>query len=264
MGLSFATRCRTAAPIAGACASILAVLFLAGCSSSSSDSVGPTNSGVVTSAVQTVRCPTSFGSDGEKVNVPPAMLDASLDPGAAHSLRFYVGGLTVLAPAGWGCSSEVGADGSSQIDVSPSGSTSFHPQQGVSASDMSACQGCIADLACPFFANARADLGFSDLPCPAQVPAGELVSHDEPYVVSFTDPPGVKGNGLDSGGANPARGLVIYVPPTAGDAAGDEILCTLPMAQQPLCDAIFSNYLASYKQHYPWPSVSPSAAPEAS
>lgn len=203
-------------------------------------------------AVRTVRCPTTFGADGQSVPTPPASMVASLDAIAAEKMRFYVGGLTVLAPAGWSCTSQVGADGSAAITVHPQGTRT----QGVSATDMSACAGCIAYLACPFFPNASIDLGF---PCPDSVPPRETTRRVEPHVVSFLDPPGVKGNGLYSGGTNPARGLVIYLPPSARGPAADEVLCTLPQGQQRLCDAILTNYLASYKKHYPWPRTRTSA-----
>lgn len=230
---------------------LLAVL--AGCGGTGARSTAPVT-------VKTVRCPTTFGVAGERVKAPPSAIVTSLTADVADQLRFYVGGVTVLAPVGWSCTSSVGADGSAGITVHPRGEDSSSPSAAVSVNQVPACQGCIADLVCPFFPNAEAQLGYSE-PCPGSKPQGELIHRIGRNVVSLTDSAGVKGNALGSGGVNPARGLVIFLPPShkRQDSAA-EISCTLPAAKRHLCDAILDDYLARAKKQSPgqfaaaWPA----------
>lgn len=237
---------------------LLAVL--AGCGGTGTRSTAPV-------AVKTVRCPTTFGVAGEKVKAPPSTIATSLTADVAGQLRFYVGGITVLAPARWSCTSSVGADGSAGITVHPPGEDSSSPSAAVSVRQVPACQGCMADLVCPFFPNAEAQLGYS-ASCPGSKPQGELVHRVGRNVVSFTDPAGTNGDGLGSGGANSSRGLVIFLPPShkRQDSAA-EISCTLPAAKRHLCGAILNDYLARAKKQSPdqfaaaWPAPPTTATP---
>ena len=107
----------------------------------------------------------------------------------------------------------------------------------------------MADLACPFFANAEAQLGYDNIPCSGSVPASEGIKRPSRNVVEFFDPPHVKGNGLGSGDAYTARGTVIFLPSTAkfSDSA-TMIACTLPAAIAADCTSIIDQYVDAVKR----------------
>ena len=97
------------------CASTIAITAAlaaaAGCGGNSGNGTTSHAATATSTPVAVVRCPTTFGADGQHVPPTPATMPAVLTPRLSKALSFYVGGLTVLGPAGWKCSSSVGADG---------------------------------------------------------------------------------------------------------------------------------------------------------
>lgn len=224
---------------------MLAVVAGCGGKSGNGATSGATTKAVAPSTpVAVTRCPTTYGLEGEHLGATPATMPSTLSPNFAKQLRFYAGGLTVLGPAGWKCTSGVGADGGSGITVYPPGDSQQNPSEGIEVNSVPACQGCMADLACPFFANAEAQLGYGT-PCPGGIRAGEIITRPSRNVVMFIDPPHVKGNGLGSGGAYEAHGTVVFLPPSKRRSDSATIVeCTLPTAESADCAPIINQYVA--------------------
>lgn len=226
-GLNWAMTRRPASLVIGV---VLATVALAGCGSKTSPQV------TRLSAVRAVRCPTTFGVVGQQVRVPRS-IRASLPAGMGEQLRFYVGGIATLAPAAWNCTSAVGADGGADIVVQAPAADRSAPRGEVAVNTVSACQGCMADLVCPFFPSAESRLGYST-PCPGRKPRGAVIHRLSRDVVSFTV----------ANGGEAVRGLVFLFPPADGrsDSAG-EISCKLPTATAGLCEAILNDYLSKLR-----------------
>jgi hypothetical protein len=155
----------------------------------------------------------------------------------------------VLAPRDWQCLVTVGADGGTSVEV-------FAPnirdadRAEISAVSDSACQGCVFDTVCALVPNAAADLHYQSVPCSHVRPAAEHViwlkgspqsRGDINDIVAFEDPPGVMGDGLPSGGRNPADGVLLYQVGEQGGQASSET-CTMPQTQHSLCTAILNDF----------------------
>lgn len=234
-------------------------------------------------SVPVTRCPTSYGASGEHLGVTPRTITTTLTAQVAKQVEYYVGGLTILGPAGWKCSSAVGADGSAGITLSPppgspplghkgptggTTNTATRSSEGVSLSTVPASTASMASIACPFFPDAGEELDYN-FRCSGHVGPDETVSHPYRNVVFFRDPPWVKGNGLASGNGNPARGAVLFLPHGKRSGSSASIAeCTLPASDAAVCNAILDVYLAGVSQKSPgqfdapWPpSPTPVAAP---
>jgi hypothetical protein len=72
------------------------------------------------------------------------------------------------------------------------------------------------------------------------------VDHIGVGVMSFEDPPGVAGDGIPSGGQNPAHGVMTYHPPN--DAGSWLETCTLPNTDRLICNAALNTFVAWYGQ----------------
>ena len=62
----------------------------------------------------------------------------------------------------------------------------------------------------------------------------------------FEDPAGVAGDGMPSGGTNPANGVLLYLPSWPGRSAPDSATCTLPANQQDVCTAVLNDFVGLY------------------
>jgi hypothetical protein len=190
-------------------------------------------------SVPVSRCPTTYGVKQAPPPIP-STVSVSLGTLSAGSLAGYANGaITLLAPRGWVCSGEIGADGSGGMMIHPRGAGSDGPEISALSADT---PGVAADLACPFFAAAVAQLPVK--PCPERPPAAERRSTVSPHLVSFVDPPGVHGSGVPSGGAYAASGIVTFFPSTkrATGYAG-KATCTLPSSEQAVCTVALSVFL---------------------
>jgi hypothetical protein len=143
---------------------------------------------------------------------------------------------SLIAPQGWRCSGFVAEDGGNNFTVVPPGelppspmkdeASEHKPVPEIAISGEPACQSCVFGIACAYFPASRDDGTYP----PCHIPAGETYRRVNAEVVDFTDPPGVKGAGEPSGGADPAVGAVVYKLHSAA-----VITCILPLSQVSIC-----------------------------
>jgi hypothetical protein len=166
------------------------------------------------------------------------------------------GVMDVVAPTGWNCTASLGADGSSEMSVMPSGVVL--PQgtalpagsqvEAIVATQNGGCQGCASYQACPFFASAVQNNAGS---CNSSPPSGEAVTQLAPNIVAFEDYPGLAGDANPSGGEYPANAVMTYTHDPAGSSGNVWSswleTCTLPYSQQKLCTAVLNDFAARYK-----------------
>jgi hypothetical protein len=246
----------TALALLGAAASVLTV----GCFTASAAPVpAPSLAGTVTVALPVVRCPTTFGAPPARRVSLPATRQVAVPRAMAARLSAYAdaqGRMYLVAPKGWSCRASYGADGSGGVAVYPHGQklpaswgagwrlARTSAVSAVVGQESSACYGCTHSQACRLFPAAAAALvsgGFQ--PCPAR-PSAEQVTRIGSGIAGFADPPGTAGDGLPSGGRNPAHGVLTY---HAGSGYGSWLeTCTLPAADWAECAAIVSSYTAWY------------------
>jgi hypothetical protein len=181
-------------------------------------------------AVQVVRCPTSYGIT-QPNRALPSVLSTKLSAAQAHGLAFYGNNdLLLLAPEGWRCTGEVGADGS----------TSMHITHGHEAiTELAVVSGGYAGAfeACSLFPGAR-----PPTPCSTHPPEAESDVRLSSTAVAFEDPPGIHGTGDPSGGSLPANGLMIYDPSYTRGFFFEET-CTLPPIEHGVCSVLLNDSL---------------------
>lgn len=214
--------------------------------------------GSVTADLPVVRCPTSLGVARPAVSLPQSR-PVTVPRPLATRLAVYaddVGVMELVAPKGWSCAASYGADGSGGVVAYPRGEkvprfwaagwplTRTSADAAIAGLESSACYGCTLAQACRLFLSAatawRTAFG---RPCPAR-PAAELFAPIGAGIVIFEDPPGVKGDGLPSGGLYPANGVMTYHPGTP-DGSWRET-CTLPGSDKDECTAVLNAYLSWY------------------
>jgi len=178
-------------------------------------------------------CATSTGGD-EAPPSPPATIDVTVTASQAERIGVYGDGYDlVLAPIGWSCEAQIGADGSTSIRVSSP--TDTHAQ--VIGETNGGCYGCALILACSTFASASEQYAVDFGLCDPQRPAEEQVRAETAELIAFTDPPGTAGTGTGSGGPYEARGLVWYS--NDGDSAfASKSTCVLAPADGDLCGPV--------------------------
>jgi hypothetical protein len=155
--------------------------------------------------------------------------------------------MEILGPTGWSCMAFYGADGSGGITITPAGAGPSAPAV-IAGSETSACVGCTLGQACPLFANAAdAYLAGFGQPCPTRPPAAETVMAVAAGIVTFEDPPGVKGDGRPSGGQYAADGVMTYHPSAQNDGSWQET-CALPASEKNICTAALNTFISWYGQ----------------
>jgi len=190
-----------------------------------------------------VRCPMSFGGLGGKGQRVPPTLTANVSAPLARRVVFYSnGGVSLLGPQGWHCKGGVGADGNLVLDVLPPDVTDESLRAAaVTALIPAVCSRCIADVACPFFPEAR----FPGIPC-RTVPARERVQRLSARAVVFEDPPRIRGSGDPSGRPYPADGVVMFKSLLPTGKASTET-CTLPPSQHAVCAVILNDFRRRFR-----------------
>ena len=185
-------------------------------------------------AVPVVRCPTSYGVTQANTALPSA-LSTKLRAAQAHGLAFYGNNdLLLLAPAGWRCTGDVGADGSTSMHIS-------HGQEAIT--ELAIVSGGYAGSfeACSLFADAR-----PPVPCSTHPPAAESDVRLSRTAVAFEDPPGIHGTGNPSGGSIPANGVMVYNPSSSGFLF--EETCALPAGEHAVCSVLLNDSLTRAPQ----------------
>jgi hypothetical protein len=249
---------------ASALASTAAATPVASSATGTSPATGSSASaGPVTVSLPVVSCPTTLGysSSGQKVTVPTSR-QVSVPSAVAAQLAVYTDSLArmeLVAPKGWNCTAVYGADGSGGVVVYPHGVTvpsdwaagwrltATSAVSAVLGVETSACYSCALGQACRLFPAAASTLQsfLGHNGCQAR-PAAETVSQIGAGIMGFADPPGTSGDGMPSGGADPANGVLTYYP-RAADGSWLET-CTLPGTDTAECTAILDNFVSWYGQ----------------
>ncbi len=246
-------------------------LVLAGCGATSTppSTSGPTSTtmtavpqGSTTATLAIVRCPTTFAAGAPTTTAPlPTSAAVVVPADEAPNLVLYgddAGIMMLVGPSGWTCRGSYGADGSGGLVISPVGESvpsdpdtgwqlpATSPDEAIVGYETGGSPVEAAELACPLFTSAAAvvkqDLGRG---CAVTRPVGETSSGSTSSEIDFEDPAGVAGDGIPSGGQDPANGVVLYRPkqdePTASLAT-----CTLPAPQHDVCTAVLDHFGALY------------------
>lgn len=228
---------------------LLGIAFLLGCETGDEASepvagaprakAGPGGFAVL----KTRRCPTE-STVGQPYDPPPKEMVAPIPAAAAGGLSIYVStfGARLVGPEDWECAAAMGVDGGQLIGVVPPGSArqawvSGRGDAAVTARIESACAGCIASMICAFFPKASVVEIYGDCPGASE---RERVDWASPSTAIFTDPPGVEGTGVGSGGALPSVGVVSY----NRWSGARRVSCTVPTELAPYCGAMISATLA--------------------
>jgi hypothetical protein len=214
----------------------------------------------VSSSLPVIECPSSFGAGSVPPSSYPAEEATSLPKSEANELNFYSDStrsiVPILAPRGWKCTFDEGADGSMFMSIYPATqrapigvhSSFSSTSKGISAETTSVCQGCAADLTCPVFVNAESDLGYTGIACPSTAPPGETDrfvdgSRTGNYgIADVYDPPLEEGTDVGSGGKYPTNG-VLELLPDGNDWTSAAESCVLPETEKGLCKAITSEFV---------------------
>lgn len=178
-------------------------------------------------------CATTTGTD-ETPPSPPADVEVTIAASLAGRLAAFGDGYDlVLAPAGWTCEAQIGADGSTSIRVWPPGGGAAQ----VTSETNGGCYGCGLVIACSTFAVASEQYAVDFGLCDPQRPSDEAVTAETAELIAFADPPAVAGTGIGSGGAYAASGLVWFS--SDGDMIrASRTTCTLAPADTVLCAPI--------------------------
>jgi hypothetical protein len=214
--------------------------------------------GSVIASLPVVSCPTSLGVVSPPVSLP-ASRPVAVPRALATRLAIYAddqGIMELVGPKGWRCTASFGADGSGGIVAYPSGEKVPQRWAGawplartsadaaIAGLESSACYSCTLAQACRLFvAAAQAWRSAFGTACPAR-PAAETVVSIGAGIVAFEDPPGVRGDGLPSGGRYPANGVLTYHP-RSEDGSWLET-CTLPGGDKDYCTAARNTFVAWY------------------
>lgn len=224
-------------PVVSASAAVSAVPVVSALASAPSS---PTAPPITSVTLRVVHCPATYGGEGT-LPAPPPTSHVTLPSDVALDFSFYgVDETLVLAPKGWTCSGEVGADGSYRITVADP--SDIHAT--VLVDGAGADFGYQQSMACPFFpaaakqerANFPGLLTSGIVTC--TVPSGEQVRRIDPTDVEFVDPPGIAGTGALSGLTYRVEGIVRY----AGSRAST-LSCALPPASASLCTPILDTFM---------------------
>lgn len=200
------------------------------------------------SVVPLVVCPTSLAITPARQPRLPGLARLAGPTPLLGRLAAYTdreGYMTVLAPRGWRCSADYGADGSGGLSVMPAGAATGSRVEAVVAGETSVCYSCTNGQACALFpAAALAYRSAYGSACPGRRPPRESVVRLSAKLVAFEDPAFVRGDGVSSGGPFPANGVMTYV---AGKDVPSYIeTCTLPDGLHSICTAILNDFVARY------------------
>jgi hypothetical protein len=230
-----------------------------GASTSTTATSAATGATVATLAV--VPCPTTYAIAVTTTTTLPTSVPVSVPAAAAANLVVYAddnGFMMMIGPKGWTCHAAYGADGSGGLLISPAGeSVPSDPDGGWHLPASSSAQAIVgyevgastvqaAGLACPLFSAATAVYQQSFGHACTPHPTAESVAGTGSTEADFVDPAGVAGDGMPSGGTNPANGVMLYLPGGSGRSAGYLATCTLPVAQHDVCTAVLNHFVSLY------------------
>lgn len=225
--------------------SLLAIV--AGCGSDDSGEAGDSTSAQGTSTEtsgQFASLPTKKCRTSEGLELPDVPLDSTtVVPVPADS----VGGLAafanttgsiLLGPADWKCDSLVAVNGDETIGLSPDGKDPFREgaEVGITYDASVACQGCIAAKICAVLPNSQVVRDYAEIGvgCDRKKPLEETLTPIGEFSVLFDDPPGVRGQGVPSGGSVSSEGMLTY----SETRGSQQVSCAVPEELADLCPSI--------------------------
>ncbi len=198
-------------------------------------------------------CRSSYGFTPQPPARPYQTIRASVPAGDVGRLSAFSDSvrslLPIVAPRGWGCAAEVGADGSTVVTAYPPGGSASGLAT-VSAYDASLCQSCIYFAMCPYVPKAVTAFAADGYgACSPTRPPRQTETwlsgspHTRSGVLEFTDPAGAGG----SGKPYPTIGLLLYrLPGRPGTPFGldraSTITCTVPAVDRSLCTAVLDEF----------------------
>jgi len=215
------------------CASVLTIFLLTQSQASVSGSGSEySNRGLVPIRMCAVGAP--FGN-GANEQFPKF---ASLDDRGTGTIAFAAFGYSALvAPNTWTCSGFRAEDGGSIFTAVPHGESAPPISSGMAFDQPAtsrivvfaevANQSGIWSITCALFPSQRHEYPGR---CPYPVSRRESDARDGSDVVEFSDPPGVKGSGQPSGGAEPSVGAVVF-----RHSSTAKITCVLPASEGDVC-----------------------------
>ena len=215
---------------------------------------------MVRATLPVVQCPTNeavqSGTQPEPSTLPEIVPSNLVSNFAVYVDRLGI--MRLLAPSGWTCRANYGADGGGGLEILPPGQVDqgqgpYVPStlSGIIANQTSACVGCALDQACPVFSDAaRLQVQDYAFPCPETRPADESVS---PQLLATNvlggadlvyDPPFIAGDANPSGGTDPALAIMTFHP-RSNNGSWIET-CTLPVSEQRVCFVVLSQFANAY------------------
>ncbi len=233
----------------------------AGSGAPSSTTVTSAATGTTVATLAVVPCPTTYAIAVTTTTTLPASVSVGVPAAAAANLVVYGddhGIMMMIGPKGWTCHAAYGADGSGGLLISPAGeSVPSDPDSGWHLPASSSVQAIVgyevgaspvqaAGLACPLFSAAATEYQQTFGHACTPHPTAESVVGTGSFEAGFEDPAGVAGDGMPSGGTNPANGVMFYLPSGPGRSAGYLATCTLPVAQHDVCTAVLNHFVALY------------------
>jgi serine/threonine protein kinase len=219
---------------------------------STDPSQSPTAS--ITADLPLVVCPTTYGVEPSPTPTAlPQTMQVAAPRDLASQLAVYsdqLGGMKLVAPQGWTCSADYGADGSGGVSVYPSGedlstsSTVSPSDEEISGGQTSACVGCMEEQACPLFSTAAADYERDYTMSCDPPPSTESVVSLSAGVTAFSVPAGTTGTGITTPSDYPTNGVMTYYSGNDNGSWTDS--CTLPASQQALCTVVLNRFVDWY------------------
>ncbi len=244
---------------------------LAGCGSSLSAIVGSTSttqnptrsagaasttstpplSGEVAVAFPVVTCTSPSGSPLANQGWKPGVLLAPIPTALVGHVEFYSDGThTLLGPTGWACSQSTTSAGAISVTVypadspaPPTGSAPPPGTEGVFATFDTTGRQSGAALVCPYFTIPQWQQQEAD--CSGSPPSGEQSAMPTPDVASVTDPSGVTGTLIGSGGIHAVSGVVIFPQVLPAVTDGSPIAVTAEscsLVDATLCPTVLSDF----------------------
>ena len=208
----------------------------------------------ITADLPLVVCPTTYGVEPSPTPAPlPQSIQVAVPNDLARQLALYsdqLGDMKLVAPQGWICSANFGADGSEGVSVHPTGedlstATAISPSdEYISGGETSACVGCREGQACPLFATAAADYERDYQTTCEAPPSSESVDSLSAGVVAFLVPAGTMGTGVSTASDYPTNAVMTYYSDNDNGSWTD--YCTLPASQQAICTVALNRFIDWY------------------
>jgi hypothetical protein len=195
----------------------------------------------VPTAIVVHKCPT--GSALPPRPMPRLPVNITVDVPAQYrgGLAVYADGMgaKMLAPKGWACQAQYGADGTGGMNLSPPGRQSGPRSEMIDAATTGDCAVCAQSVACDMFKSAAAAFtpAVPGAKCPRR-PQDETVVQLSPNIVAFEIPAHAQGEG-----DYPDNGVLTYYP-KANEVpltwTGD---CILSPSERSLCTVVLNQFI---------------------